>query len=92
MSRTYPALGIPTTQRQVLDLEPRPTPADAAAGAMAYHWSVVGDGATPLDANGSPAYLPVWKFFSGIRPATSDVFIRSAGVREPLEKGERPFA
>jgi hypothetical protein len=65
MSRTYPALGIPASQRQVLDLEPRPTPADAAGGAMAYHWSVVGDGATPLDANGTPAYLPVWKFLLG---------------------------
>lgn len=65
MSRTYPALGIPASQRQVLDLEPRPTPDDAAAGAMAYHWSVVGDRATPLDANGIPAYLPVWKFLLG---------------------------
>jgi acetyl esterase/lipase len=65
MSRTYPALSIPASQRQVLDLEPRPTAADAAAGAMAYHWSVIGDGSTPLDANGIPAYLPVWKFLLG---------------------------
>ena len=69
MSRTYPALGIPASQRQVLDLEPRPTPDDAAAGAMAYHWSVVGHRATPLDANGIPAYLPVWNFRSEIQPA-----------------------
>jgi len=56
----YRALGIPSSHVRVLTLEPA-----AARSANPYHPSVVGNGATPRTADGTPAYLEEWRFLLG---------------------------
>jgi predicted esterase len=56
----YRALGIPSSHIRVFTLEPA-----AARSANPYHPSVVGNGATPRNADGTPAYLGEWRFLLG---------------------------
>ena len=56
----YRALGIPSSHVRVFTLEPA-----AARSANPYHPSVVGNGATPRLADGTPAYLDDWRFLLG---------------------------
>jgi hypothetical protein len=57
IARAYKALGIPSANIRVFRLEPN--------GKAAYHPSVVANGGTPRNADGSPAYLNDWKFLLG---------------------------
>ena len=56
----YRALGIPSSHVRVFTLEPA-----AVRSANPYHPSVVANGATPRNADGTPAYLGEWKFLLG---------------------------
>jgi hypothetical protein len=60
IARAYRALDIPESHIRVLALDPAP-----GAPAGAFHPSVVGNGATPRLADGSPAYLADWIFLLG---------------------------
>lgn len=53
--RAYQSLGIPDSQVLVFDKEP-----NQRLGSNPYHVSLVGNGATPLDSNGVPAYAQEW--------------------------------
>lgn len=60
IAEAYRALGIPSSHVRVFTLEPA-----AARSANPYHPSVVGNGATPRLADGTPAYLDDWRFLLG---------------------------
>lgn len=60
IAEAYAALRIPTAHLRVFTLEPA-----AALSANPYHPSVVGNGATPRTADGTPAYLDDWRFLLG---------------------------
>jgi hypothetical protein len=57
IARAYSSLGIPAAQVRVFTLEPN--------GQATHHASGVANGATPRLADGTPAYLPEWKFILG---------------------------
>jgi predicted esterase len=56
IERAYSALKIPRDHIQPMNLETMAAP----NAANPYHLSVVGNGATPKKADGTPAYLDVW--------------------------------
>lgn len=58
IKRSYQALEIPRDHIRVFTLKPN--------GRAEYHPSGVANGATPRAADGTPAYLPDWKFLLGI--------------------------
>jgi dienelactone hydrolase len=60
IAEAYAALRIPTAHVRVFTLEPA-----VALSANPYHPSVVGNGATPRTADGTPAYLDEWRFLLG---------------------------
>jgi hypothetical protein len=60
----YAVLKIPPNHVRVLTLEPNPAN-KMPAGADVYHVSMSATGATPLDANGKPAYAADWAFLLG---------------------------
>ncbi len=60
IQRAYSALHIPSDHVRVFTLEPA-----RKAGDNPYHPSVVGNGATPRLANGTPAYLEDWRALLG---------------------------
>ena len=60
IAEAYAALRIPTSHVRVFTLEPA-----VAQSANPYHPSVVGNGATPRAADGTPAYLDEWRFLLG---------------------------
>jgi acetyl esterase/lipase len=60
IAEAYSALRIPTSHVRVFTLEPA-----AALSANPYHPSVVGNGATPRAADGTPAYADEWRFLLG---------------------------
>ena len=60
IAEAYAALRIPTSHVRVFTLEPA-----VAQSANPYHPSVVGNGATPRAADGTPAYLEEWRFLVG---------------------------
>jgi hypothetical protein len=57
IARAYQLLRIPAANVRVFTREPN--------GAALYHPSGVANGGTPRNADGSPAYLPDWKFVLG---------------------------
>lgn len=63
IAAAYAALGIPPAHVRVFAREPR-----VKAGANPYHVSLVGNRATPLDADGRPAYLEDWRFLLTAAP------------------------
>jgi predicted esterase len=60
IARAYQALKIPPAQIRVFALEP-----DKRVGDNPYHLSMVGNGTTPHDATGAPAYVADWSFLVG---------------------------
>lgn len=60
IAEAYRALGVPSSHVRAFTLEPA-----AARSANPYHPSVVGNGATPRLADGTPAYLDEWRFLLG---------------------------
>jgi acetyl esterase/lipase len=60
IAEAYRALGIPSSHIRVFTLEPA-----AERSANPYHPSVVANGATPRNADGTPAYLEEWRFLLG---------------------------
>jgi predicted esterase len=65
IARAYRALKIADANIRVMTREP-----SRVVGENPYHVSMVGNGATPRQANGSPAYTDDWRFLvgSGIGP------------------------
>jgi hypothetical protein len=64
LARAFAALGIVASHVHVVTLEPRARPG-LREDADLYHVSVVGDGTTPLDNAGLPAYRDDWSFVIG---------------------------
>jgi predicted esterase len=60
LARAYSALGIPKDHVYVFTLEPA-----VAGGANPYHASVVANGATPRQPDGTPAYAAQWRAMLG---------------------------
>jgi predicted esterase len=60
IARAYRALRIPESHIRVFAVAPA-----RAVGANPYHLSMVGNGATPRDAQGAPAYAGEWRFLVG---------------------------
>jgi pimeloyl-ACP methyl ester carboxylesterase len=60
IARAYKALRIPDAHIRVLRLEP-----SRVVGDNPFHLSVVGNGTTPRDGNGSPSYADDWRFLLG---------------------------
>jgi acetyl esterase/lipase len=67
LQRAYVALGIPPDHIRVATLPPRVPRWFNGQGDL-YHLSDIGDGTTPLDAAGAPAYLGDWNFLLGHSP------------------------
>ncbi len=60
IARAYQALKIPPAHIRVFTLEP-----SKLIGDNPYHLSMVGNGTTPHDASGAPAYAADWAFLVG---------------------------
>jgi len=60
IAEAYRALGIPSSHLRVFTLEPA-----AERSGNPYHPSVVANGATPRNGDGTPAYLEEWRFLLG---------------------------
>lgn len=60
IARAYKALKIPEPHIRVFTLEP-----GRILGENPYHLSVVGNGATPRERDGSPSYADEWRFLLG---------------------------
>jgi hypothetical protein len=60
IAQAYKALKIPEAHVRVFTLEP-----SRMIGPNPYHLSMVGDGTTPRDATGQPAYASDWRFLLG---------------------------
>jgi predicted esterase len=61
IARAYQALKIPPDHVRVFSLEP-----SQIIGDNPYHLSMVGNGTTPRDASGAPAYTADWSFLVGM--------------------------
>jgi predicted esterase len=61
----YEALRIPPDHVRAMTLEPNPQ-YKGRPGGGAYHMSMASTVATPVDANGNPAYAADWAFFLGM--------------------------
>jgi predicted esterase len=60
IAEAYKALKIPEAHVRVFTLEP-----SRKIGGNPYHLSMVGNGTTPRDAAGAPAYASEWRFLVG---------------------------
>jgi acetyl esterase/lipase len=67
LQQAYAALGIPPDHILALTLPPRVPRWFNGRGDL-YHLSDIGDGTTPRDAEGRPAYLADWDFVLGRSP------------------------